>query len=426
MGMKQTDTECDYHVVIIGGGMAGASLACHLASTCGDAVRILLVERFAYPQNTSPKPLYQPSFDARSTALSFGSRKIYHNMGLWDAMAEHAMAIDTIHVSDKGHWGSTTLNAEKEGLEALGYVVENAWLGRVLLHRMQQLPQVTIKAPAQVASIESLSDRAVIHLMQEDGEAAGTALTASLAVIADGVDSALARKLGIHTKVQEYGDSALIANVCFKHPHKGCAYERFTDQGPMALLPLTDSEDGEARASLVWTLPPQEAEELVKAEESVFLQRLQERFGYRQGRFTRVGSRHLYPLKLTLADEQVRQRVVVLGNAAHTLHPVAGQGYNLVLRDIAALSQRLADHFTESGELNADLSELSLYLQDQQADQARTVQFSDYLPKIFTKKSVAIEAGRGLGLVAMDLLPPLQSQFVRFAIGMSGRDRSPN
>jgi 2-polyprenyl-6-methoxyphenol 4-hydroxylase len=429
--------ESDYHVVIVGGGMAGASLACHLAQSCGPDLRILLIERFAFPVSDSDQPLYQPSYDARSTALSYGSRRIYEQMGIWSQLSQHVTEIDAIHVSDRGHWGSTTLSANDENLSALGYVVENQWLGRVLLHRMSQFSQIHVLAPAQVKRIDNGERQAVVRL-QSGGVVAGATCdsdsggfadsgdrlqyTAELVVIADGVDSALARQIGIETQVSDYGYHALIANVCFRKPHNGRAYERFTDEGPMALLPLSRSEEGEPRSALVWTLTPDQAEELKDAPEGEFLDRLQQRFGYRQGRFTRVGQRYLYPLKLTFAKEQVRQRVVVLGNAAHTLHPVAGQGYNLVLRDVAGLSELLAQGFNDSACLPADLASLSDYLAAQLPDQQRTVAFSDYLPKMFSQRLLPLEVGRGASLVLMDILPPLKTGFVRFAAGLAGRE----
>lgn len=315
-----------YDIAIIGGGLAGASLACYLAATIGANIRISLLERFPMPES-SAQPVHQPSFDARSTALSYGSRKIYEAMGLWDLLSEHVCAISDIHVSDRGHWSNVRLEAQQQDLPALGYVIENAWLGRCLMHYMQQFDNIDVIAPVEVQSLTIKADSARITYQQDDQV---LQLDADLAVIADGVDSQLAQTLGIETEIQQYAEKALIANVSFSKPHQGLAYERFTEFGPLALLPLNSSVENESRAALVWALPEQQAKNLAEADEAEFLQALQQAYGYRQGTFTKVGLRQCHDLKLTRAKEQVRNRVLVLGNAAHTLHPVAGQGYNLV------------------------------------------------------------------------------------------------
>ena len=403
----------DYDVVIAGGGMVGASLALALSDYSQGRLSVLLVESFPFPKAGSA-PVYRPSFDARSTALSFGSRQILESIGVWDDLAEHVTAIDKIHVSDRGHIGSSLLTASEQAWPALGYVVENAWLGSVLLNRLHTADGVTCLSPASVSKVEHRCGQAELTVEPKDGEP--QRIRCGLLAVADGAQSGLRAALGIASQTVDYSQSALIANVTFENPHQGIAYERFTDQGPLALLPLSDSEDGQARAALVWTLSPGDAERLQAAPETEFLNRLQERFGYRQGRLLRCGERGLFPLQLVEAEEQVRPNVVVVGNAAHALHPVAGQGFNLALRDVA----RLAEHLValDTGQLG-ELSQLRAYLGRQKDDQISTVQFSHQLPRLFAQANPLFSLGRNLGLLALDVLPAFKRRFVEQAAGLA-------
>jgi 2-octaprenyl-6-methoxyphenol hydroxylase len=389
-------------LAIVGGGLVGASLA--LALQQGARQRgwgIVLIEPFA------PGSTWQPSYDARCTALSFGSQQIYLRLGLWDRLAPRAEPIREIHVSDRGHFGSTRLRAEDEGVAALGYVVENAWLGHCLWQALD--PQVVEwRCPAQVSAMQALNDG--YRLSLEDG----SSLDCDLAVLADGGRSALREQLGILVRSTPYGQSALIANLSSAEPHNGQAFERFTEQGPMALLPLAEN-----RSALVWTRPAAEARRLLEVPDERFLEELQQSFGYRLGALTRVGERHLYPLSLVEADEQVRPHLVLLGNAAHSLHPIAGQGYNLALRDVQALAEALLESPLAPGEFSV----LQDYLRRQQLDQQLTVGFSDRVTRLFSNAQPLLAAGRNLGLLSLDLLPPARHWFARQAMGLGTRVR---
>ena len=308
-------------LAIIGGGLVGASLALALqAGARARGWRILLVEPFA-PGND-----YQPSYDARSSALSQGSRLIFERLGVWPQLAERAEAITQIQVSDQGRFGATRLSAADEGVPALGYVLENAWMGHCLWKALDPAV-VEWRCPAEVTRLEALGDGYRLHLNDD------TSLDCDLAVLADGGRSGLREQLGIAVRHTPYDQCALIANVTPAEPHGGQAFERFTEQGPLALLPLSDN-----RCALVWTRPPVDAERLHQLPERAFLGELQQAFGYRLGSLRQVGARHLYPLALVEAREQVRPHLVLLGNAAHSLHPVAGQGFNLSLRDAQTLA----------------------------------------------------------------------------------------
>ena len=408
-----------YDVVIAGGGMVGASLALLLAHHSGEQINVLVVESFPLPSSPSSlsktKTNYSPSFDARSTALSYGSRLILEPLGLWPALAAHIAEINHIHVSDKGRPGSATMHGEDQDWPSLGYVVENAWFGNVLLSALREKKNIHFCSPASVKNISSRQDG--VELLIESSGASKT-VVAQLAVVADGANSSLRQQLGIDVEVNDYQQTALIANVSFRQAHQGWAFERFTDQGPMALLPLTDSEQGEPRAALVWSLAKDQALYLKDCPDQQFLKQLQDCFGHRLGEFIRVGDRFTYPLKLFEAQEQVRSSIVLMGNAAHSLHPVAGQGFNLALRDCARLASLLVEAASQQKNIGA-LSLLQDYHQQQQLDQQKTIIFSDRLPALFSSKNWAVSMVRGLGLSALDILPTAKSQFVRHGAGMN-------
>jgi 2-polyprenyl-6-methoxyphenol 4-hydroxylase len=394
--------------------MVGASLALQLSIDSDSQLKILVVESFTLPDTSSDEPVYRPSFDARSTALSFGSRLILEKMGLWQALSQQLSAINRIHVSEKGSFGSATLEAADIGWPELGYVVENSWLGNILLSALQQRSNVSFFSPASVSKINPQHDCVAVSIEHQGKQ---QCLQAQLVVVADGADSGLRQQLGIEASVRDYRQTALIANVCFSEAHKGCAYERFTDQGPMALLPLNDSEQGRPRAALVWSLPAELAGHLSECDEKEFLATVQQRFGHRQGEFIQVGSRFTYPLKLIESCEQVRSGLVVMGNAAHSLHPVAGQGFNLALRDCSRLSEVLVKAQRKQQWLG-ELSLLQNYLGQQRFDQEKTIMFSDRVTGLFSNRQLALSVLRNIGLLGLDFSPLLKQQFIVHAAGL--------
>ena len=404
-----------YDIVIAGGGMVGISLAIYLAEVLPETTGIALVEGFPLPQpRPGHQPDYHPSFDARSTALSYSSRLIYERLGLWQGLQQWLCPIDSIHVSNRGRFGSTLMRADDHGWEALGYVVENAWLGASLAQALHRQGKVELINPARVT--DACPTGEMTRLTLEGAEQ--PSLETALLVVADGADSGLRKALGVGVSEKSYRQQALVANVGFAEPHAGCAFERFTDRGPLALLPLLGVAGCANRSALVWTLAPDEAERLLNCAEEEFLDALHERFGYRLGRLSQVGERHAYPLSLVQSDEQVRQGVVVMGNAAHALHPVAGQGYNLALRDVAELAKVLADA-ARQGEALGALPVLQRYEQRQRGDQRRTIEFSDRLPGLFMLADPVVGLVRDLALSGLDLLPSLKRDFVNHAAGVA-------
>lgn len=389
-----------FNLAIIGGGLVGASLA--LALQAGAKARgwkIVMIEPFA------PGDSYQPSYDARSSALSFGARQIYERLGLWQQISRRAEPIRHIQVSDRGRFGATRLSALEEGVPALGYVVENAWLGQCLWQGLDK-DVVTWRVPAEVKRMQAEPDGYRLTL-DDDSE-----IECDLAVLADGGRSSLREQLGIGVHQRPYNQSALIANITPSEAHLGQAFERFTDEGPMALLPLPEN-----RCALVWTRTGKDIQRLVELDDRAFLSELQNTFGYRLGTLRQVGVRHVYPLNLIEADEQVRSHLVVLGNAAHSLHPIAGQGFNLSLRDTQALAEALLSSDKQPG----DLATLLAYRERQRLDQQLTVGFSDKVTRLFGSTQPLVATGRNLGLLGLDLLPPAKRWFARQAMGLGTR-----
>jgi len=403
-----------YDIVVIGGGMVGASLACALLPASEQLdLNIAVIEAFPMPEKSALE--YQPSYDSRATALAYGSRSIYEVMGIWPTLKTHLAPIKHIHVSDKGHFGVTRLHAEQENVPALGYVVENQWLGRVLLDRLQKddANRIDFICPAEVTDVQYGSEQMGVTL-EKEGEA--HQLTTELVVMADGGRSSLREGMGMNYSETTYEQHAVIANVSLDRSHNDIAYERFTDTGPMALLPL-EEQNGEHRCGLVWTVPNDQVDQVMALEEAEFITRLHERFGHRAGNFIKVGERHTYPLKLVLAQEQVRQGLVVLGNAAHALHPIAGQGYNLALRGVVALADHLIQARKAGGNLG-DLNVLQDFYEQQRQDQQRTIGLSDQTMKLFSNNNILLAAGRNLGLQLLDICPPARTVFARGAMGL--------
>src|SRR5579864_3353483 len=315
-------------VAIVGGGMVGASLA---AALVGTGRRLLLIE--TVPFGTAA----QPSFDERTTALGNLSRRVFEGLDVWTDMAPEAAPIRAIHVSEAGHFGFSRLSAAEQGIEAFGYVVANRCIGAALWRKLSASADLTIKAPAQVADLALTAESARFNVLTGSGSA--LPVVARLVVAADGANSPIRATAGIATDVVDYKQVAVVANVAADRPHEGNAFERFTDAGPLAVLPRHDGG-----LAVIWACRPDRAQQLLALEQAAYLAELQAQFGWRAGRFLRAGPRSSYLLKLTRAATSVATRTVLIGNAAQALHPVAGQGFNLGLRDAAMLAEIIVAH----------------------------------------------------------------------------------
>lgn len=396
-------TNDTYDILISGGGLVGASLACALG---GRGLRIGLVEAVPYGA------VDQPSYDDRAIALAAGTQRIFAAMGLWPALEARATPIHRIHVSDRGRFGFARLDRVEEGVPALGYVALGRDIGAALSERLAQLQDVELICPARVIDVEPDQDMTRLHVETGAGE---RRLTTRLLVAADGAQSTLRELLDIPTTTWEYGQTAVITNITPQRAHDNVAYERFTDTGPLALLPMSDN-----RCSVVWTLRDDAVDAIMALDDAAFLARLQERFGGRLGRLQRVGKRVAYPLRMVRARESVRARLALIGNAAHTLHPIAGQGFNLGLRDVAALAEVLlaAQH---TGRDIGSLEVLRQYADWRSGDHRRVIAFTDGLTRMFTNPLPPIALVRDLGMLALDLCPPAKRLFARLTMGRAGR-----
>ena len=422
-----------YDIIIAGGGMVGVSLACALAKVDkANVLSVLLVDSFPAKrlENNEPSqgPVYHPSFDARSTALSLASIETYESIGVLPALLQHASPIRQVHVSDRGHMGSTLLDANKQNKEAFGYVIENQWLGAVLLDHLATLPTIERVTGASVGNIiprqagVSVDITADIESVDQSSAYPVTTLSASLLIVADGAQSGLRDSLGITASVKHYDQRAVIANVQTQLPHNGQAFERFVADGAVAFLPLIDLPNSKNRSALVWTMPAhiKESEDKALLDDDAFIAELQKAFGHRLGTIQRIGQRQSYPLALTIANEVARNHIVLMGNAAHSLHPVAGQGFNLSLRDVAALVERIGCAVERQEDIGA-LALLEDYAEAQIKDQNLTIGFSHNLIELFGQQSLPVQLGRNLGLLALDLLTPAKNHFSDRAAGITGR-----
>lgn len=402
-----------FDLCIVGGGLVGASLAIAVGDT---GKRVAVVE--AHAQGAPG----QPSFDDRATALSNGSRRVFEALGVWPRLAAHATPIQTIHVSDKGHFGISRIDAREEGVPALGFMVRNRHIGAALMARLAELPAITMFAPATAGEIEFGDSTVSLSVLQDGAGESGARIRARLLVAADGARSSVRSQLNIESESFDYRQIAVIANIATERDLDGVAYERFTESGPLAVLPMTDEDAPGAggRATIVWSLDSKSAEQVLALDDDGFLAGLQEQFGFRLGHILKAGRRVSYPLALVRSDEQVRARLVVIGNAAHSLHPVAGQGFNLSLRDVAALAETIEDA-TEAGEDFGSLDVLNRYADWRERDQRDVIRFSDGLIRVFGSRNPLTRTGRNLGLVALELLPGAKRLVARQTMGVAGR-----
>jgi 2-octaprenyl-6-methoxyphenol hydroxylase len=396
----------NYDIVIAGGGMIGASLALALSPL---GLRVAVVEAVARGESR------QPSFDDRSTALSRSTQRMFEAMGLWDEVISAATPIRRIHVSDRGRFGFSHIDAAEQGVEALGYVVINRVLGDVLQSALAKATTVELVCPARVVDIETGPDVASAKIETDDGS--NQVLDCQLLVAADGANSAVRPMMGICAKKTDYGQHAVIGNLLPEKSLDNCAYERFTEQGPLALLPVADD-----RAAFVWTVSSHDAERVLGLDDEAFLVELQEAFGYRLGRLSRVGKRAGYPLSLSKALRLTAERSVLVGNSAHGLHPVAAQGFNLGMRDVAALCDCIAD--ARRIEPSADLGDpglLDRYAEWRRDDQGKLVRLTDGIVRLFGSSSPPLRAVRNIGMLGFDVIPGVRSLFAKHMMGLAGR-----
>ncbi len=395
-----------YDIVIAGGGMIGTSLALALAPLGLKVAVVEAVERQAATQ---------PSFDDRTTALSRSTQRMFTAMGLWPQIVAASTPIASIHVSDQGRFGFSHIDAEEQGVEALGYVVVNRVLGSVLQDALDSATGIDVLCPARISGVAIAPDAVTVTVAKKDDKK--TTLRAALLVAADGANSAVREMLGITASKDHYGQRAVIGNVLSERPVDNVAYERFTEQGPLAVLPIT-----EGRAGFIWTVSEDDAERVMNLDDAEFLAELQREFGYRLGEFSRVGKRAAYPLILSKAMRLTATRSVLIGNSAHGLHPVSAQGFNLGMRDVAAIVDCIAD--AQAGDIDFDpgnAAMLERYAEWRRADQKKLVRFTDGLVKLFGSRRRPLRALRNVGMLGFDLIPGVRSVFAKHTMGLAGQ-----
>lgn len=399
------DVKDRFDITIVGGGMVGTTLAIVLARY---RFRVALIE--AHPYNEAQPP----SFDDRAIAISWGSSRILQQLRLWETMQTLAEPIKTIHVSDRGHFGLTRVRAEVEQVPALGYVISANELGKVLLDdlpvRSSDLFQLF--CPARLSAARIREDNVDLNIEQDYHT---TSVSTKLLIAADGARSSVRQLLNIGDQQVDYQQNAVVANVQPEIEHRNIAFERFTSSGPIALLPMR-SYQGVARCGLIWTLPRDQCQQLMQAGDTLFLNQLQQQFGYRLGRLCVVGRRSAYPLTRVEADTRIAQRVIFIGNAAQTVHPVAGQGFNLALRDLSTLLDCLIHPHVAPDPGNQDL--LQRYFELRKTDQRNVIRFTDMLVRTFSHGLPVFSSVRAACLTLLDTLPPVRRRLTRWGMGL--------
>ena len=396
-------------VIIVGGGMVGLSLALMLAKA---RIAVKLLEAIKYPdyndENLAP---YHSSFDARNSALSRRSVQIYQELGLWDELQQHATPILEVNITEQGGFGKARLKATEEKVESFGQVIENAWLGRVLLSEVQKHALIDLIDGVQVTSLTQDDEWAYIEANR--GEYSHK-LQSKLVIAADGRDSFCRKALGIGASEHDYDQVAIVTTVQTSKPHQQVGFERFSTLGPLALLPLP----GEYRRSVVWPVKKgTEGEWLGDENDQHFLDALQDTYGDRAGKFQKTGRRFCFPLSQVLAEKQAVGRVVLMGNAAHTIHPVAGQGFNLCMRDAYVLVRYLKNQLSQGADLG-DASILQEYEQSRLTDQQRVIKFCDSVVRGFSNQNPLLKFIRNTGLVAFDVVPGIKPLVANYAMGL--------
>ncbi|WP_070970356.1 2-octaprenyl-6-methoxyphenyl hydroxylase [Vibrio sonorensis] len=392
--MKQFD------IIIAGGAMAGMTLAFALHHHSKGRLKVAVVEAY------QAENIEHPGFDSRAIALSYGTVDLLNNIGLWKDISHVATPIEHIHVSDRGHAGMTEIAREEVGVPALGYVVELADIGRIYAERVKGTASITQYCPAQVETVERSVESVTVALNN------GESIQAKLLVAADGAISTCCEQVGLPLNEHDFDQVAVIANITTEEAHLGRAFERFTESGPVALLPMS-----EGRMSLVWCLRPEKAKQMMALDDSNFVSELQEAFGWRLGKIEKAGKRASYPLLLRFREQNTSHRFAIVGNAAQTLHPIAGQGFNLGIRDVMTLSEEISTQLDDAGAYPV----LSCYSKRREGDRRATIELTSSLVHLFSNDYLSLRIGRNLGLAAMDSLPLLKSPVLKRTLGIVTR-----
>lgn len=393
--------QCEYDIAIIGGGLVGASLAVALEAS---GLSSVVIEPVAVDDSLHE----QPSFDERTVALTYHARQIYTGMGIWEQIAPHAQPILEIHLSDRGHFGMTHLRHTDAGVDALGYVVPTRVLGQVLHQRIKQSDTISLLCPGTVTNVRDTT-------LEVSHEQATMTVKSRLVVIADGGRAQLGQQIGIRSIQTSYPQNAILSIVKTDREHHGRAYERFTSQGPLALLPHSDN-----RYAVVWTTKQKHTEARMALSDSAFIAELQQVFGMRAGNFSDPTARKSYALQHSQTTSPIAKHTVMIGNAAHSVHPVAGQGFNLGLRDVAVLAEIIHDAEKQQQDI-ASAMLLEKYVALRKRETERVSGFTDGLIRLFCSSRKSITLVRNTALVGIELFPPAKRFLLRHTLGLAAK-----
>jgi len=392
----------DYDLLIAGGGLAGNCLALALKDT---GLKIAIVEASTREQ------LHESPAGDRALALAAGTVTMLEALGIWQGIGQAATAIKKIHISDQGHFGKVRLSAQKEHVEALGYVITARDI-ETHVAKLVAVTDIDLICPARLVGLMAGNTAVNVSLKRGDEP---LNVTAKLLVGADGGNSSVRKLLEIAQHITEYGQTALVTTVKSSLPHNNTAFERFTASGPLAMLPVDHDH-----CAVVWTRSSEDAEALMAGSETDFLAELQQCFGYRLGELSLASPRRAFPLSLIRAENMIAARTVIIGNAVHQLHPVAGQGFNLGLRDVVQLAERIVKQHQANQDIGA-ADFLTAYAASRQKDHDRTIGFTNSVVRIFSNDGLALAAGRNIGLAILDHIPAAKTLLTRHAMGLAGR-----
>lgn len=386
-----------YDIVIVGAGLVGSCMACALATT---SYKVALIDSQPITNLKNTTSIN----DGRSIALALSSKYMLSALGLWDRLDANATPIKNIHISDQGHFGATRLSSKRYEVESFGYLVPAKNLVLALESFLRTNSNIDRLQPFNVSNVSQDVNSVTVH-----GEA--KVIKAKLLVAADGVNSVIRNKLGIECNVKKYKQTAIVGSIKSELRHKQTAYERFTREGPLAFLPRQNNCCG-----FIWMCPSATADEYSALPNAQFLNKLQKAFGQRLGKLSQLSRRYTYPLSLSVSQHRTQQRTVLLGNSAQTLHPIAGQGLNLAIREIAELMEIL----TSAGNAMVTIEDkLKEYESKRQPDITKTIKFTDRLNFLFTVDFPILSQSRGLGLALLGAIPLLEEKIVRQNLGES-------
>ena len=385
----------------------GASLACCLSKS---GYHVIVLEKI--PINSD----LQPSYDERGLALSLASCRILDAIGVWDEIKNNCVPIKNIHVSDRGNTGIVRLDAKEMGLEAMGYVVIARSLGKGLMEKVQASPEIEYLTPAEVISLSLDKEKVMLNV---DNGGFAREISCHLVVGADGSNSRIRNQAGLSTYVKEYKQTAIVSNITIDSDTRFTAYERFTPYGPLALLPLDKS-----RFVSINCISSAQIGSCMEMDDESYISRLQELAGTRMGKILKLGKRKSYPLKLIKSEPQYCERLVLLGNSAHTIHPNGAQGFNLGLRDAASLAEILIKNRNTPGVDVGSNQILEEYINFRKQDHNKVIGLSDGLTEIFYTNNVVKKILRNSAMSLLNMVPAFKYKFARMAMGVEGRQPS--